>query len=187
MSKRFEDDIEADDEFGGRPSKSARKREATAAQDLGTTLISLRETELQALSLPEPLLDAIHEAQRLTHRGALARQRQYIGKLMRELDPEPIRELLASRDKRTAEDAERFRRVEAWRSRLLGEGESALDDLMQWYGDIDRSEWARRVMMARQERDRLEGGTGTASRELFRALRSLLERKTEASDPLLIK
>ena len=68
------------------PSKSSRKRAALAAQKLGEQLTRMREQELAQLPLPDELRDAIAEARRLTHRGALARQRQYIGKLMREID-----------------------------------------------------------------------------------------------------
>ena len=75
-----------------------RKREASAAQDLGTRLIALRESELlTALNLPETLQDAILLAKRITSRGGLARQRQYIGKLMRDLDPAPIEAALTAR------------------------------------------------------------------------------------------
>jgi ribosome-associated protein len=72
------------------PSKSARKREAHALQKLGEDLVALRGPDLDRLPLPESLRDAIDEARRLTSRGALARQRQYIGKLMRDIDVEPI-------------------------------------------------------------------------------------------------
>ena len=77
-----------DDDDGGaeRPSKSARKRAAHAAQDLGVALLRLPEAELVALALPEALLEAIRAARRINSRAAGARQRQYIGKLMRELD-----------------------------------------------------------------------------------------------------
>jgi ribosome-associated protein len=68
------------------PSKSSRKRAAHAAQKLGEQLVSMRTQDLEQLQLPDELRDAIAEARRLTHRGALARQRQYIGKLMREID-----------------------------------------------------------------------------------------------------
>jgi len=80
-----------------RPSRSARKRAAEALQKLGVKLIALRDAELDALTLPEELLAAIHEARRLNSRAALARQRQYIGKLMRDVDPEPIERALAHR------------------------------------------------------------------------------------------
>ncbi|HEV2284799.1 MAG TPA: ribosome biogenesis factor YjgA, partial [Steroidobacteraceae bacterium] len=78
---------DADDTAGERPSKSARKRAAHAAQDLGEELIALPDAELAALGIPAELAAALQEARRLTSRAGLARQRQYIGKLMRGLDP----------------------------------------------------------------------------------------------------
>jgi 5-(carboxyamino)imidazole ribonucleotide mutase len=72
------------------PRKSARKRAALAAQKLGEELVLLKDADLQALDLPEPLTEAIRAARSIRSRAALARQRQYIGKLMREIDPEPI-------------------------------------------------------------------------------------------------
>jgi ribosomal 50S subunit-associated protein YjgA (DUF615 family) len=79
-----------------RPSRSARKRKAEALQKLGVRLIGLRHTQLLGLALPETLLAAILEAQRLRSRAALARQRQYIGRLMRDIDPLPIERALAA-------------------------------------------------------------------------------------------
>jgi ribosome-associated protein len=69
-----------------RPSKSARKRAAHAAQDLGEELIRLSDAELEALALPEQLIDAVRLARRISSRGGGARQRQFIGKLMRTID-----------------------------------------------------------------------------------------------------
>ena len=69
-----------------RPSKSSRKRAAHAAQALGERLIQLKESEWAKLPLPETLLDALRTAKRIKARGGLARQKQYIGKLMRDLD-----------------------------------------------------------------------------------------------------
>jgi ribosomal 50S subunit-associated protein YjgA (DUF615 family) len=144
------------------PSKSSRKRAAHAAQDLGQELISLRDSELESLDLPERLLDAIREARRITSRGGAARQRQYIGKLMRDVDVEPIRAFLASRNQIDARETERFKRVEA------------LEELERWRPGIDRDEWSRRLSAAQEERTRT-GATGTAGRELFRALRALFD------------
>ncbi|MEY3466491.1 MAG: hypothetical protein RL603_2091 [Pseudomonadota bacterium] len=101
MSPRHEAETEADEAAGefDRPSKSARKRAAHAAQALGERLIALKESELAKLPLPEALASAVREAQRIKARGGLARQRQYIGKLMRDIDPEPIEAALAARDR----------------------------------------------------------------------------------------
>ncbi len=78
-----------------KPSKSARKRAYLALQRLGEQLIPLQEGDLRAMGLDEDLLEAVLKAKRMRKRGALRRQKQYIGKLMSRTDPEPIREALA--------------------------------------------------------------------------------------------
>ena len=77
-----------------KPSKSARKREYLARQKLGEELIPLQEPDLMTMGLDEDLLEAVLEAKRLSKRGALRRQKQYIGKLMSRIDPEPVRNAL---------------------------------------------------------------------------------------------
>ena len=74
-----------------KPSKSARKREYIALQKLGEELITLQPSELDNLPLDESLLEAVLEAKQIKAHGALRRQKQYIGKLMRHIDPEPLR------------------------------------------------------------------------------------------------
>ena len=91
------DQENTEDDFEDRPSRSARKRVAEGLQKLGVRLVGLREAELQSLTLPEELLAAIQEARRLRARPAIARQHQYIGRLMRDIDPEPIERALAMR------------------------------------------------------------------------------------------
>jgi ribosome-associated protein len=159
-----------------RPSKSERKRAAHAAQDLGEALIQLRDSDLDALGLPEALSEAIREARHIKSRAAGARQRQYIGKLMREIDLEPIRITLAARSERDAMETQLFKRAESWRERLMVEGEPALDELARLRPGLDRSQWSGRVAAARHERSttRQPGTVGPAGRDLFRALRALL-------------
>jgi ribosome-associated protein len=173
------DDFEGD-AYDDRPSKSERKRNAHEAQAVGEELIRLKELDLKAFELPEPLFDAIVEARRLTSRTAMVRQRQYIGKLMRGIDLEPIRAVLAARGEKASQEAARFKKVEHWRNRLITEGEPALEALMAVRPGMDRDEWLPRVVAAKAERERL-GTTGAASRELFRQLRTLLDRVTPAS------
>jgi ribosome-associated protein len=72
------------------PSKSSRKRAAHAAQKLGERLVRMRDDELAGLPLGDALRGAIDEARRLRSRGALARQHQYIGKLMRDIDVDAV-------------------------------------------------------------------------------------------------
>jgi ribosome-associated protein len=172
VTPQSDDDTPDEDQPEGHPSKSARKRAAHAAQELGEELVRLRDVELDALKLPENLLDAIREARRISSRGGLARQRQFIGKLMRDIDPAPIRAALDARHAVDAQETERFKRVENWRERLITQGAPALLELQHWRPDIDAAEWAQRVHTAQAERER-SGVRGEASRELFRALRAL--------------
>ncbi len=161
------------EEYRG-PSKSMRKRDAAAAQDLGTRLIALKETELVALNLPETLHDAILLAKRITSRGGLARQRQYIGKLMRDIDPAPIEAALNVESRASAQDAEKHKRIEAWRARLLTEGPAALDDLLKWCPGADRK--ALQVLITKATSERVDSGSREgASRELFRSIRALFD------------
>ena len=127
---RPRDSADPGDDTG--PSKSERKRAAHAAQGLGEALIRLRDAELDALGLPERVSDAIREARRITSRAAGARQRQYIGKLMRDLDLEPIRAALAARSKQHARETERFKRAEVWRERLIADWARAVERSRDW-------------------------------------------------------
>jgi ribosome-associated protein len=90
------------------------------------------------------------------------------------VDVEPIRAALAAHSERAARESERFKRVSAWRERLIAEGPTALTELARWRPDLDRAQWERRVSAAQAERHRA-AGAGAAARELFRALRALFD------------
>jgi ribosome-associated protein len=174
--KRFsrpDPDEDAQPLFDG-PSKSVLKREAHRAQALGEELIALNDAELAALGLPEPLYEAIVAARSISSRSGGARQRQYIGKLMRDIDLTRVREALGAKAARAALEAQRFQRAEGWRARLLEGGPEALAALRTAYPALDEAQWLKRVAAARGERQRTGAG-GVASRELFRALRELLD------------
>jgi ribosome-associated protein len=159
-----------------RPSKSERKRQSDDLQTLGEALIDLSDTELDALPLPEALREAVLLARRITAHGGLYRQKQYIGKLMRKIDAEPIRAALNARRERERVEALRFRRIEQWRDRLVQEGAPALAQLRAEVPGIDATALADLVERARRERQ--SGGPAHASRELFRLLRDLLATMT---------
>jgi ribosome-associated protein len=181
---RERDDEQHEDE-AQRPSKSQRKRAAHAAQDLGEALIRLTDAELAALELPENLLEALQEARRIGARGGGARQRQYIGKLMRGIELEPLRAALGARSEQQSRDAQLFKRIESWRERLIGEGAAALEELERWRPELDRPTWMRLIAAAQAERRSGAGSPGqgspgtSAARELFRALRELLAAHPE--------
>jgi len=170
------EDPEALDEGPGPPSKSARKRGAQAAQALGVELLALTDAELDALALPERLTQAIREARAIRSRGASVRQRQYIGRLMREIDPATVAAALAERRARAALEARRFQRLESLRIRLIAdETGAALGALAAEHPQIERAEWERAIAAARAEQAG-ERGAGGAARRLFRMLRALYER-----------
>lgn len=156
------------DDFDDRPSKSARKRDVEALQDLGAELVKLPRDRLRKMDLPENLLAAVLECQRITSHGALRRQMQYIGKVMRGLDAEPIAEQLAAlRGESDAAKAE-FHAVERWRARLLEKD----DALTLWLADhpgADAQHLRQLIRNARKEAE--QGKPPKASRELFRVLR----------------
>jgi ribosome-associated protein len=87
------DEFEIDNPEYDRPSKSQRKREMTALQDMGQKLLTLKSEKLKALALPDQLIEAIALAQRLTRHEAIRRQGQYIGRLMRDLDEDTINQI----------------------------------------------------------------------------------------------
>jgi ribosome-associated protein len=162
----------ADDWQPERPSKSARKREAASLQDLGVELSILPDEDLETLDLPENLSAALRELKRLTSHGAQLRQRQYIGKLMRKVDAEPLREKLADRKRRHDVEVRQFQQIERWRDRLLGEPGVALPDLLEEYPGADRN--VIEEILAKAVYERGEGRPPAAARELFVVLRRLI-------------
>lgn len=156
-----------------RPSKSELKRRSTDLQHLGETLITLSESELEALPLPEALRDAVQLAQRITKHGGLYRQKQYIGKLMRKIDAEPIQAALDARKEQERAEARRFRRIEQWRDRLLQEGVAALPPLRNDAPNVDADVVAALIKQARKERE--QDAPPRAARELFKVLRAALD------------
>ncbi len=156
-----------------RPSKSARKRSATAVQDLGVELAALPDDELARLDLPETLHAAILELRRLSAHGAQLRQRQYIGKLMRRIDPEPVIARLADRKRRHDVEVRRFQQIERWRDRLMAEPQAALAELLQDHPQADRA--ALEELIGRCATELRERRAPLAARELFALLRRLLD------------
>jgi len=155
-----------------RLSKSARKREAASLQELGVKLSALPDQEIKALDLPDNLFVALRDLRRLPSHGAQVRQRQYIGKLMRNIDPEPVLAKLAERKRRHDLEIRYFQQIERWRDRLLSEPSAAVNELLQEYPHADRT--ALLKLLEKAERERLEQRSPAGARELFAFLRQLL-------------
>jgi ribosome-associated protein len=152
------------------PSKTQRKQAMHELQALGAALVELRQGQLSSLELPEELAEAVVEAQRITSREGRRRQLQYIGRLMRALDPEPIRAGLERIAGHSAEDSARHRRLEQWRTRLL-EDDAALTDFALAHPAVDLQALRTLIRNARREQD--AGRPPRAYREIYRVLREV--------------
>jgi ribosome-associated protein len=119
--------------LNSKPSKSARKRDYLALQELGEQLIELSVERLQGIGLEEDLYDAVLAARSISSHGALRRQKQLIGKIMRRVDPEPIRAALEAFGKNDRADKQIFREAEGWRDRIAMGG---AEDLDAWFTRI---------------------------------------------------
>ncbi|MDY0067385.1 MAG: ribosome biogenesis factor YjgA [Steroidobacteraceae bacterium] len=179
-NKRIERTHESEGDDFERPSKSELKRRSSELQELGEALIELSDSELDALPLPDTLRDAVLLARRITKHGGLYRQKQYIGKLMRKIDAEPIRAAIEARRESERAATVRLRRIEAWRDRLIREGSDALEALRLEAPRIDAAHISRLIERARAERERR--AAPAASRELFRLLRGAFEPKAARQD-----
>jgi ribosome-associated protein len=170
ISRPDEQHDEADDE-GLPPSKTRRKHEMHALQDLGEALVALDHRRLQKLDLPERLVDAIVQARGIRAHEGRRRQIQYIGKLMRTIDPEPVQAALEDWAKGPKEDNARFAALERWRDRLLAEP-AALNEFVGTYPQADRRHLESLIHDANLERTR--GGPPHRYRELFRQLKAVV-------------
>ena len=157
-------------------SRTKKKQQVEELQRLGAALIALPPAQLDALALPVQLLSAVREAQRITSHGALRRQVQFIGKVMRKVDPEPVRAALAAIAGNSAAARARQRRLEQWRERLIGDDEALTELMRKFAGEhagVDLQ--AMRALIRNARKEIAEARPPRAQRELFRLLREALE------------
>ena len=148
------------------------KRRARSTQELADRLIDAPTETIAALVLPEKLADALALARKITSHGAALRQRQFVGKLMRGVDPEPIRLALEADAESSRQEAARFRRAERWRDRLVAERDAAIASFLAEFPAADPAELKSRVADAIAERR--DGRPGGASRRLFRLIQTMI-------------
>jgi ribosome-associated protein len=154
------------------PSKTRRKQDMHALQELGVALVALDAKRLATLDLSEPLADAIAVARKVTKHEARRRQLQYIGRLMRDVDAAPIRNALAAWAEGSQRERARFAALERWRDRILDEPDG-LQAFFAAHPAAPREALAALVADARAERAR--GAPPRNARALFRALKRILD------------
>ena len=149
-------------------SKTKRKAEMLELQALGVTLLELPAAQLDVLGLPEVLASALREARRISSHEGKRRQLQYIGRLMRAVDAEPIRVALAAVEGLSAAARARQRRLEQWRARLLAD-DGALTEFAHEHAGADLQ--ALRTLIRNARKEIAAARPPRAQRELFRLLR----------------
>ncbi|MSQ88771.1 MAG: DUF615 domain-containing protein [Betaproteobacteria bacterium] len=149
-------------------SRTKKKQQVEELQKLGAALIELPAVQLDALELPAQLLAAVLEAQRITSHGARRRQVQFIGKVMRKIDPAPVRAALAAIAGHSSVARARQKRLEQWRERLIGD-DAALTAFANERPGADLQTLRALIRNARQEI--AASKPPRAQRELFRLIR----------------
>ena len=154
-----------------RPSKTQRKKESHDLQSLGEDLIALPDDRLDGLPMDESLLDALRTYKKTrTHEGK-RRQMQYIGKLMRRADPEPLREAVAALKLGTAKASLALHEMEHWRAQMLA-SDDILTTWMKQHPDTDLQQLRSLVRAARKDAASApEQRNGRAYRELFQLIK----------------
>lgn len=165
------DETQQADAIDDRPSKSQVKRDMLALQTLGEELVALSDERLASLDLPEELRDAVREAKRISKHGAQRRQLQYVGRIMREVDPAPIRAQLDALEGHSRAHAAWLHRLERWRERLLAD-DDALTELLAAHPGADVPKL--RALIRNAQREQAQGKPPKSFRELFQVLRELM-------------
>ncbi len=161
-----QDDLEEEEWI----SKSQLKRDSLALQDLGKKLSALNAEQLDSIALNEELRDAIELAQRLSNkRSALKRHYQFIGKLLRAIDAEPIIQAVEEIENNHRNSVQSFKLIEHWRDKILEQGDSAIHEYCLQHESADRQKirqiW-RNYSQAKNETKQTH-----FARQLFKELR----------------
>jgi ribosome-associated protein len=150
-------------------SKSQIKREMHALQGLGEQLVKLSPSQLDQVELPQELREAVLFARNLKKHEARRRQFQYIGVLMRAIDPEPIRRSLTEIEQGHRIEIQAFHRLEAWQDGLIQGNDALVEEFLKQFPDADRQYICQLVRNARKERK--DNKPPKAARALFHYLK----------------
>jgi len=169
----------AADALAERPSKSQRKREMAAMQTLGASLLRLSAAELARIELPEKLREAIAEAARIGSHEARRRHLQYIGRLMRQVDPEPLRAAIDDATGASKQAVALMHRCERLRDRLLAD-DAALAEVVAELPGADVQQLRSTIRAARREHE--QGRPPKHARALYRWLHRQYSQPPQGGD-----
>jgi ribosome-associated protein len=173
--------VENTPDFDDLPSKSQRKRDMDALQDIGEELTQLNEQQLASIELPENLREAVLEARAMKRNEARRRQMQYVGKLMRQVDPLPIRTKIDGFLSVSAEHTAQLHHIERWRERLIDDPQ-AVSEFIAAYPEADSQQL--RTLIRNTSDERARGKPPKNFRALFQMIRGLAEARSGSDAPV---
>ncbi|MEH6580373.1 MAG: ribosome biogenesis factor YjgA [Halioglobus sp.] len=166
---------DSDEEYT-EPSKSELKRQMTALQEIGESLISLSDKQLAKIPVgDERLVLAIQETRRIKSNNARRRHMQFIGRLMRDIDAQPIIDALAALRAQKQDKNDAFHALEELRDEVLEAGLKGVELVMVRWEQADRQQL--RQLVLQHQRELKQGKPPAASRKMFKYLRALLEQQ----------
>ena len=177
------------EQTGGEPSRTELKRESTELQKLGESLLTLRAELFERLELPEGLVVALDQVRKITNFEGRRRQMQYVGKLMRGLDPEVLQAVRDALDEQRGGSAQQtlaLHAAEKWRDDLIAD-DDALQSWLQSHPETDVQQLRALIRQARKDgaptQDEVSKGLaprrGRAFREIFQLVREQLEEEPD--------
>ncbi|AWL10803.1 UPF0307 protein [Saliniradius amylolyticus] len=163
-------DYPIDDQDVEFKSKTQIKREAEALQKLGTRLVELTPANLEKIPMDDELANAIHQARKINRKkDGFRRQLQFIGKLMRSRDPEPIQQALALIENQHNQATAILHKLEKWRDDIISKGDDAINRVLEEYPELDRQRLRQLYRQAHKEQQ--NNKPPKAAREIFQMLK----------------
>lgn len=133
-------------------SRTQKKKEALALQKLGEKLVELSAEQLEEIDMPEEIYNAVKEVKAMRSHGARRRQMQYIGTLMRKIDPSQIEDAIQEIEQGNYRKALEFQETEMWRDELIAGNKELMEEILNKYPDTDRQQMAQLVRNAAKEK-----------------------------------
>ena len=155
-------------------SKTQKKKEATALQTLGEKLVKLSNEQLEDIDMPEELSNAVRQAKTIKSHGALKRQMQFIGTLMRKIDPAPVRSAIDEIEQGNYKKAMDFKETETWRDELIAGNIELMEKILVQYPSADRQQLSQLIRNAAKEKK--NNKPPKAFRVLFRYLTEIKKK-----------
>jgi len=182
-ANHFDQPLDDEDEDTRPPSRSAMKRASHELQELGKQLLAMPDSRLAGIDMPERLREALEMWKKTKSHEGKRRQLQFIGKVMRLVDAEPLREAVAIWQLGHARDALQLHQIERWRVELLSDDADAVTRWMAEYPQTDVQQLRNLVRQARKDAAAApEQRSGKAFRELFQLLKDIVAESERPQD-----